>query len=522
MAFSSILFPAGDTKSTAHLPEKDHFLVDLNLVQIVDGIVSGKEDYNLKPFFYTSLHDRDAILYRQEIMKDIESNILSEYLRMFANSMAAVRRQLPDPKTSYYRYEKERLFLDAVKLYLDAVILLANNLSLTELRSKGFLEFRSYIASYINSDYFTALANESKQLLSGLSGIQYCVLSKELRVQVLDYKYETDYSAEVEKIFEKFKQGAIKDYKSKFSPSPQLNHVEAAILEGVAQLHPEIFDTLIAFYTKHSRFQDEKVTGFDREVQFYISYQEYISRIKKMNLEFCYPEISPSEKNIYNQNGFDLALAAKQLKDRAPVVCNDFYLTGNERIIVVSGPNQGGKTTFARTFGQLHYLASLGCPVPGKAAKLFLFDNLFTHFEKEENIKNLRSKLEDDLIRIHDILTRATPSGIIIMNEILSSTTLQDAVFLSKKIMEKIDALDCLCVWVSFIDELLLLSKKTVSMVSAIVPDNPAVRTFKIERKPADGLAYALSIAEKYHVTYDALKKRIGYEDVSALQKPGY
>ena len=510
MSFDSILFQSIADRVPDERAAAPDFFVDLNLDQIVAAVTAGRDEYDLKPFFYISLHDIDAIAYRHEVMQALENAKLLAIFKTFAESMQAMRQYLAQSEKLRYRPQKERWFLDAAQIYCDALTCLVHDLSVIDFQSRGLLAFREYLNRYVASERFVALFKQIKGLEADLASINYCVLINSPNLQVRKYEGELDYSADVGETFKKFKQVDVKDYKFGLSLSPEMNSIEEKVLELVTRLYPDIFSTLEVFRTVYGNYPDPTIITFDREVQFYIAYLERIALFKKSGLDFCYPCMVRACKEVYSHQGFDLALAGKLIGERAVPVRNDFHLGDRERIIIVSGPNQGGKTTFARTFGQLHYLASLGCPVPGRDAQLFLFDELLTHFEREENIKNLRGKLQDDLVRVQQILQRATPNSVIIMNEIFTSTTLRDAILLSRRIAEKIIALDLLCVWVTFLDELASLGEQTVSMVSMVVPENPAVRTYKIVRRPANGLSYAMSIAEKYRLTYDMIKERIG------------
>ena len=508
--FRSVLFEQPATGAGVDGLQEPDFFADLNLDLVLESMTVGRKQYELKPFFYAPLHDVAAVRYRHEVLRDLEKPVVLESVTRFAETMRRMREHLAQAEKIYHPLQKQAWYLERRRDLLRGGLLACRRARRARRDLRRFSR-APRLPRQVRRLRRLHLARSADAGAEGGAG-QGAVHGPAQRGPgtVSNYEGEPDYSVQVEETFAKFKQGAVKSYLARLPDLADMNYVEAQILDRVARLNPDVFGALAGYCGRHRDYLDATVGRFDREVQFYLAYLELIGPLKAVGLLFCYPRVSARATGIAAEETFDLALATKLVPEGGTVVGNDFYLEGPERIFVITGPNNGGKTTFARTFGQLHFLVRLGLPVPGKSARLFLPDRIYTHFEREENIETLRGKFEDELVRVHEILERSTSQSVLVMNESFNSTTLNDALFVGTEVMRRVLELGLLGVYVTFVDEIASLSEATVSMVSQVVPENPAQRTFKLVRKPADGLAYAAAIADKYGLAYQRLIERIG------------
>lgn len=506
--FQSILFDEVDGLASDVLTEAPTYFADLHLDDVVRAVTAAPE---LAHVFYEPLRDAGAITYRHNVFRDLEDATILEAVRSFCGKMEIVLRRLDHASKARYSSDHDRWVLSSAEAFSAAVGELNESLREARPHSSALAGFRDYLAGYVQGEAFETLLADTGRTKATVQGVTYRLRVHGPKVTISRSRAEPDYGAEVRKAFAKFRQdGAHKKYDWQFDQGSDMNHVEAAILDRVARLRPDVFASLHKYAEHHRAFLDPTIARFDREARFYLAWLDFIERVRRgTDLRFCYPEVSAGSRTIEACRIFDLALASSFTGEGRRLVPNDIELGAGERIVVVSGPNQGGKTTFARAIGQLHHLARIGVPIPGERVSLPLVDRIFTHFERQERVEDLSSKLEDDLRRIHAILVHATSDSLVVLNESFTSTTVDDQLFIGRRVMRQIVERGPLCIMVTFLDELARLDPAIVSMVGTVDPNDFARRTFEIVRRPPDGLAYALAIAEKHRLTYPSMKARL-------------
>ena len=194
--------------------EDRSFVSDLNLDQIVGKIAGVREEHAfIASLLYQQLDDADTVRYRHEVFRDLEDGRLVEQLQQFADVMWQVRSHLDQIHKMQYQPQREGWFLDAASMYCDAIQSFAEALRSAPLSSRGLRAVRAFLVTYVASADFDSLVADTAARKDALAQIRYCTRIRGLRVDVSRYEDQPDYSAEVLHTFERFKQGAAKDYR---------------------------------------------------------------------------------------------------------------------------------------------------------------------------------------------------------------------------------------------------------------------------------------------------------------------
>ena len=504
----SVLFSEPVTLST----KEPECFRDLNLDQLFSPLLKNEKNSDLAPCIYTPLPTEAQAVFRQEIQKDLLRADNLKTLDQFSLEicrLACCEEQRNgdlnsgDPWRCHYLLYGH--ILDDGEQYVRCIAELCRRIPDMGLRSEGLRQAAAMLKEVQSSSFFQELADVQSSLRQKFSQIRYLMQIRYGTVRVKKYAGEENLSEKIESLFQKFQTDRQHDYRKELKEEPYADHVEAAILQCVSRLYPHEFEALSAYVKKFSRFVDAGVLQFCREIRFYIDWLMLIEPVKRCGLPFCFPEFLSTES--FGTDVYDLVLA-----DRigSHVIKNDFNMKPGEKLLVITGPNQGGKTTFARALGQLHFLASLGLCIPGTSAGLRLTDQVLTHFEREDSQLQNSGRLQDDLHRLHRILTQATERSFLVINEIFASTPAQDGLNLGKKMIDMILKLGSTGVLVTFLSELASCKPETVSMTSTADPDHPELRTFQIVRKPAAGITYAMTLAQKHGLSYEQVMRRLG------------
>lgn len=186
--------------------EPDYF-GDLNLDQVFGVMTSGREEYDLAPFFYAPLHEPAAVRYRHGVLRDLEQPDVLEAVGRFAEDMRRMRAHLEQAEKLYYELQRQSLFVAAVEVYCDTVRTLVDYLVARTFASEGFDGLRRYLTAYAASKPFTTLIDETRALKEAFTSIRYSVLIRGGRVTVTKYAGDADYSEQVQATFARFRQG---------------------------------------------------------------------------------------------------------------------------------------------------------------------------------------------------------------------------------------------------------------------------------------------------------------------------
>jgi len=168
------------------------------------------------------------------------------------------------------------------------------------------------------------------------------------------------------------------------------------------------------------------------ELAFYVGCLNLHDKLAGLGLRACFPDpVETHERALAFRGLYDACLALRM--ERA-VVANDLE-AGDRLLVVITGANQGGKSTFLRSVGLGQMMMQCGMFAPADTFRANTSDRLFTHFKREEDASMKSGKLDEELKRMSEVADQITPNSLLLLNESFAATNEREGSEIARQIV---------------------------------------------------------------------------------------
>lgn len=404
----------------------DDLVADLELETLFGAMASGDPFLGeiARRAILASEDDPDEIAYRQAVLANClkRRDIVRELYRVSLEALEAKRRAFgflsDSPQWVLHRSVAAFEYLIGS---LRKLRQLADDHG-DEFDSEGFSAFFSGVASELDDGYFARLEAHldelrfrrgvlmSARLGPGNRGIEYVLRRQRSR-------------GLVERMAQKVKPPA-----NSFEVPPRdeagsraLEELRARGIGLVANALAQSTDHVLAFF------------GMLRaELGFYVGCLNLHDRLAAKGEPICFPTAVADRARALTARGlYDVCLSL-HLNERA--VGNDLDADGRE-LVMITGANQGGKSTFLRSVGLAQLMMQSGMFVAAHEFRASVSDHLFTHFRREEDASMRHGKLDEELVRMSGIAERIKPGAMLLCNESFSATNEREGSEIAREVV---------------------------------------------------------------------------------------
>ncbi|MFW5694063.1 MAG: MutS-related protein [Alkalispirochaeta sp.] len=196
---------------------------------------------------------------------------------------------------------------------------------------------------------------------------------------------------------------------------------------------------------------------------------------------------------------YDPLLAVNRIgTDEASLVLNDQTLFADSPLAIVTGPNNGGKTTFVRAVGIAQLFGQAGLPVAARSATVLEQTNVVTHFAGGEGAEPVGGRFAQEAAQVASILSRCDERTLVLLNETFSSTGVSDALELSQELLEVIASRGARALFATHLHD---VPQRVAALSLTIRPKN----LFRVIQGVPDGRSLAREVAKEAGLDFDAL-----------------